>query len=165
MTDYKMLFDTLYDRLCLYATHYVSSIDIAEDVVMEVMTKAYELEQQGGQITNTESYFFQAVKNNCLNYLHKKNTVQINHDIPDMVYDNEADREELARESRLWTAVESLPQKCRLVFLMSKRDGMKYQEIAEELGLSVKTVEAQIGKAYKVLRGKATEIYVFFFFL
>lgn len=165
MTNYKMIFDTLYDKFCLYAVHYVSDIDTAEDIVMEVMTKAFELEQHGGQIANVESYFFHAVKNRCLNYLHKKNPIQINYDIPDMEYHSDDRREELAMEDRLWAAVDSLPYKCRRVLLMSKRDGMKYQEIADELGLSVKTVEAQIGKAYKVLRGKAMKIYIFFFFL
>lgn len=65
-------------------------------------------------------------------------------------------------EAELWTAIDSLPRRCREVFLMSKRDGKRYREIAEELGISEKTVEHQISKALKTLRGKVSD---FFYFL
>jgi RNA polymerase sigma-70 factor (ECF subfamily) len=63
----------------------------------------------------------------------------------------------------LWTAIDSLPEKCREVFVMSKRDGLKYEEIAEELGLSVNTVRNQISKALKILKEGAQKIFSFFF--
>lgn len=66
-----------------------------------------------------------------------------------------------SREAELWTAIEQLPERCREIFLMSKRDSMTYREIAEELCLSEKTVEHQISKALKTLRGKKGD----FFFL
>ena len=56
-----------------------------------------------------------------------------------------------------------LPSERRRIFLLSKRDGLKYQEIAEELHISVKTVEVQISKALKALRETAIRIYTFFF--
>ncbi|MBO5876505.1 MAG: sigma-70 family RNA polymerase sigma factor, partial [Bacteroidales bacterium] len=62
-------------------------------------------------------------------------------------------------EAKLWTAIDSLPEKCRQVFLMSKRDGLKYEEIAQELGLSVNTVRNQISKALNVLKNGAIKIY------
>lgn len=69
------------------------------------------------------------------------------------------DNSELA--ARLWTAIDSLPERCKKIFLMSKLEDKSYSEIAEELGVSVKTVEAQVTKAYKRLRTKAKDIYYF----
>ena len=66
-------------------------------------------------------------------------------------------------EARLWTAIDSLPEKCREVFLLSKRDGLKYEEIAAELEISENTVRNQISKALKILKEGAHKIYMFFF--
>ncbi len=165
MTDYKIIFDTLYRKLCLYAAHYVADIDTAEDIVMETITKAYELEKNGREITNVKGYFFHAVRNRCLDKLHDREKVRSISLCSELEDDTDNGKEELDREDWLWTTIDGLPHQCRRIFLMSKRDGLKYQEIADTLGLSVKTVEAQIGKAYKILRGKAMEIYFFLFFL
>lgn len=165
MIDYKNIFEKQYRKLCLYAVHYVSDVDTAEDMVMDVLTKVCEKEQQGETILNAEVYIFHAVRNNCLRYIQRNKVVRTVSNLPDAEYDTSDGQEELAREERLWSAVDNLPGQCRRIFMMSKRDGMKYQEISEELGLSVKTIEAQIGKAYKILRGKAMDIYFFFFFL
>ena len=67
------------------------------------------------------------------------------------------------RDARLWEAIDRLPPERKKIFLLAKRDGLKYQEIADELRLSVKTVENQMGKALKALREMATRIYLFFF--
>jgi RNA polymerase sigma-70 factor (ECF subfamily) len=68
------------------------------------------------------------------------------------------------RDALLWRAVDALPERCREIFLMSKRDGMSGAEIAEELGISPKTVENQITKAYRSLRDTLNpSIHLFFF--
>ena len=67
------------------------------------------------------------------------------------------------RDARLWTAIDHLPTERKKIFLLSKRDGLTYQEIATELGISIKTVEHQISKALKTLRETAIKIYTFFF--
>ncbi len=56
------------------------------------------------------------------------------------------------RDAKIWKAIDSLPEKCREVFLMSKRDGFSNQEIADELGISIKTVKNQMTKALSRLR-------------
>lgn len=60
-------------------------------------------------------------------------------------------------------AIDSLPEKCREIFLLSKRDSLKYKEIGEKLKISTKTVENQIAKAMKILKDRAIKIYNFFF--
>ena len=81
----------------------------------------------------------------------------------DLSIDEDEAEERSQAEARLWTALDSLPEKCRQVFIMSKRDGLKYEEIAEELDLSVNTVRNQISKALKILKDGARKIYSFFF--
>jgi RNA polymerase sigma-70 factor (ECF subfamily) len=104
-----------------------------------------------------------AVRNRCLDHLRRKGiqTESLKpYDTYGIIEDDDAE-ERSATEARLWTAIDALPEKCRQVFLMSKRDGLKYEEIAEELGLSVNTVRNQISKALNMLKEGARKIYSF----
>jgi RNA polymerase sigma-70 factor (ECF subfamily) len=104
-----------------------------------------------------------SVRNRCLDSLRKKGiqTESLNpYDTYGIIDDDDA-QERSRIEANLWTAIDSLPEKCREVFLMSKRDGLKYEEIAEELGLSVNTVRNQISKALNTLKNGARKIYSF----
>ncbi len=84
-------------------------------------------------------------------------------DLDGNISDEEAAERSL-HEAELWTAIDSLPPRCRQVFIMSKRDNKKYREIAAELGISERTVEHQISKALKVLRGKVDDFFYLFFY-
>ena len=85
-------------------------------------------------------------------------------EFPDEIDTGEEEQVRLAeRDARLWDAIDHLPPERRRIFLLSKRDGLKYQEIAEELHISIKTVENQISKALKALRETAIRIYTFLF--
>jgi RNA polymerase sigma-70 factor (ECF subfamily) len=105
------------------------------------------------------------VRNRCLDHLRKKGipTESLKpYDTYGIIDDDEA-QDRSRTEARLWTAIDSLPEKCREIFILSKRDGLKYEEIAEELGLSVNTVRNQISKALKVLKEGIHKLYMFFF--
>ena len=105
------------------------------------------------------------VRNRCLDHLRKKGipTESLKpYDTYGIIDDDDA-QERSQTEARLWTAIDSLPEKCREVFILSKRDGLKYEEIAEELGLSVNTVRNQISKALKVLKEGVHKLSTFFF--
>jgi RNA polymerase sigma-70 factor (ECF subfamily) len=105
------------------------------------------------------------VRNRCLNHLRKKGipTESLKpYDTYGIIDDDDA-QERSQTEAKLWTAIDSLPEKCREVFILSKRDGLKYEEIAEELNLSVNTVRNQISKALKVLKEGVYKLYTFFF--
>lgn len=82
--------------------------------------------------------------------------------LEDSISDEECEERSLI-EARLWTAIDSLPERCREVFLLSKRDGLKYKEIADKLNVSIKTVENQMSKALRVLKEGSKKIYSFFF--
>ena len=84
--------------------------------------------------------------------------------LPDVADESEEEAIREAEEhARLWRAIDALPPARREIFLLSKRDGLKQQEIAERLHLSIKTVENQMGKALKSLRETAIRVYLFFF--
>lgn len=163
MKGFEFTFKLYYRPLCLYALHYVHDIDNAEDIVQDCFVAM--IERGGGDdISNVRSYLYMAVRNRCLNHLRDAHEELSAKDVEGDISDEEAAEASL-HEAQLWTAIDSLPEKCREVFLMSKQRGLKYREIAQELGISEKTVENQISKALKVLRGKVSDFFYSFFCL
>lgn len=164
-TSFDDLFHYNYRPLCLYALHYVQDADFAEDIVQESYAALWEKLQEGVHVLNRKSYLYMMVRNRCLDHLRKKGipTESLKpYDTYGIIDDDDA-QERSQIEARLWTAIDTLPEKCREVFILSKRDGLKYEEIAEELGLSVNTVRNQISKALKVLKEGIHKLYMFFF--
>ena len=163
--DFEGLFRYNYRPLCLYALHYLGDSDLAEDIVQESYTSLWEKLQEGANVFNRKSYLYMMVRNRCLDHLRKKGipTESLKpYDTYGIIDDDDA-QERSQTEARIWTAIDSLPEKCREVFILSKRDGLKYEEIADELGLSVNTVRNQISKALKLVKEGAQKIYTFFF--
>lgn len=154
-----------YRALCLYALHYVNHLDISEDLVQDCFCKLWEQPDRVRHEEAVRAYLFRMVRNACMDYV-RKNTEQNYEVLPsdlEGVLDEVECEEQARKEARLWEAIDRLPDRCRKIFLMNKRDGMKYKEIAQALGLSVNTVENQVIKALKRLRADAERIYHFFF--
>ena len=178
MQEIDMVFQQYYRPLCLYALHYLHDLDEAEDVVQDCFVRLLEsdkyerlclLSVASQSLTNQlKSFLYASVRNACIDRLRCKNPILQDvspSDLQGLITDEQA-VDSSSREAELWTAIEQLPNRCREIFLMSKRDGMTYREIAEELGLSEKTVEHQISKALKILRGRKEELsYVSCFFV
>lgn len=155
--DTDQLFRFYYRPLCLYALHYIQDIDTVEDIVQDCYVRLMEKLP----VANEKAYLYAAVRNACIDYFRKNNPERTNInpiDLEGEISDEEAAERSL-HEAELWTAIDSLPERCREIFLMSKRDGKKYHEIAEELHISEKTVEKQINKALKTLRNKKEEFF------
>lgn len=172
--DIEALFRAHYRALCLYALHYVDDLAVAEDVVMDSFVRLYERSAtEASPVLCTKSYLYQMVRNASIDYLRRKAAegapdaalpLDAVPDVADTTHEEQQLLQERSdREARLWKAIDALPQACRNILLLSKRDGLKNREIADVLGLSVKTVEAQLTKAYASLRGKAREIYMLLF--
>lgn len=148
------LFKQYYRPLCLYAAHYLNGDIVAsEDIVQDCFVKLWQQEAKR-DITDKRAFLYTAVRNACIDSLrrqHPEITSIDPSDLEGVISDEEAvDRSE--QEAKVWEIIDALPDRCREVFLMAKRDGMTYNEIAEELDISVKTVEHQISKAMKRLR-------------
>ncbi|MBQ9174474.1 MAG: RNA polymerase sigma-70 factor [Bacteroidales bacterium] len=154
------IYKRYYRPLCLYALHYMGDVDESEDVVQECLTSVW---QNGTVVSNGKSYLYTTVRNRCIDRLRSKGRIDV---VPMDDVSEISDEEAQARSERealLWTAVDSLPAKRRKILLMSKRDGLKYEEIALRLGISENTVRNQISRALETLRSKASDILYFFF--
>jgi RNA polymerase sigma-70 factor (ECF subfamily) len=159
--DYKafeFIFNKYYNFLCNYALKFVVSPDVAEEVVSDVFYKVWKNRKKIVIKTSFESYLFRAVKNQSLDFLKSKANQNLSLDDVSPVYERKADMtpedtlmfQEL--EGGIEDAIESLPPKCKRIFKSSRFQGLKYAEIADKYGISVKTVETQMGRALSHLR-------------
>lgn len=163
-TEFEQSFKSLYKPLCLYSLRITGSLDDTEDIVQQAFSDAWDKNCSGQRIENLKTYMYRAVYNRSVSFVSQRNFCQSEETLPDVEdVSLEDDVYEAERNARLWNAIDNLPPARKTIFLMAKRDGLKYQEIAEKLQLSVKTVENQMGKALKTLRETAVRIYTFFF--
>lgn len=133
----------------MYALRIVNDAEDARDIVSESFLKAWQTIEAGTEIENFKSYMYNSVRNECISFLRRRReTVEIENigDVDDEIVDTSE------RDAAIWRAIENLPERCREVFLLSKRDGLSQEEIAEELDISIKTVKNQMTKAYSRLR-------------
>ncbi len=133
----------------MYALRLVDDAVIAEDMVQDAFMKAWIYIEKGGEIDNFTAFMYRTLRNVCLSYLRDKRDMLGEEYIPDV---EEEDIDTSFRDAEIWKAIDSLPEKCREIFLMSKRDGLTNEEIADELEISVKTVKNQMTKAFSRLR-------------
>lgn len=165
--DFENTFMDLYRPLCLYALSITKTYEDSEDIVQQLFADIWE-KLCAGELTvsNLKSYLYTAVRNRSLNFCNKDNTNLPLEEQDCQIANEDSQEEEIrqtSREAQMWELIDDLPQERRTIFLMAKQKGMKYQEIAEELQISIKTVENQMGRALKTLREKAIKIYLFFF--
>ncbi|MCH5318359.1 MAG: sigma-70 family RNA polymerase sigma factor [Paramuribaculum sp.] len=133
----------------MYALRLVNDAPTAEDIVSEAFTKAWIRVEEGECIENFPAYMYRSVRNECISFLREKKEMIGLENIPE-IDDETVDTSE--RDAKIWRAIDNLPEKCREIFLLSKRDGLSNQEIADELGISLKTVKNQMTKAFSRLR-------------
>lgn len=147
--EFETAFRKLYLPLGMYALRLVDDADIAEDLEQDAFMKAWIYIGDGGEIDNFTAFMYRALRNECLKYLRSRRETLGEESIPEI---SEENIDTSVRDARIWKAIDNLPEKCREVFLMSKRDGLTNEEIAEELGISIKTVKNQMTKAFSRLR-------------
>lgn len=151
--EFETYFRRLYLPLGMLALRIVDNADDAEDIVEETFMKAWQAISCGTEIENFNSYIYRSVRNECVSFLRRKKELEDIDSIPEIC---EEIIDTSFRDAQIWKAIDELPEKCRDVFLMSKRDGFSNAEIAEELGISIKTVKNQMTKAFARLRESLT---------
>jgi RNA polymerase sigma-70 factor (ECF subfamily) len=127
----------------------------AEDVAQDVMLELWKRRESLAIESSLRGYLIRATRNRTLNDIrHRKVTERAQAADLDLPLVPRADAATMERElaGRLKQALDRLPPRCREVFGLSRVRGLRYSEIAEAMGISVKTVEAQMGKALKLLR-------------
>lgn len=154
---FEQTFRKYYERLCNYGASLLKDDDEAEEVVQTVFLAIWEKRADLEITLSLKSYLYRAVHNHCLNRFkhanvretHREYTAffiaQSHESVTETIHANEL-------EERIEKAVCTLPEQCQKVFRMSRFQELRYQEIADQLGISIKTVENQIGKALKILR-------------
>lgn len=147
--EFEKEFRKLYMPLGMYALRIVGNADDAEDMVENAFLQTWQTLGNGQEPDNFRAYMYRAVRNQCLSFLRGRKDSADVAEIPE-ASDEEIDTSE--RDAGIWKAIDALPDKCRQVFLLSKRDGLSNEEIAAEMGISIKTVKNQMTKAYARLR-------------
>lgn len=145
---------------------YVGDLEDAKNIVHEAFVSVWEKFDSLPQDTNYRSYLYTAVRNRSLNFIRdrKKHTALENVSENHLAEaNNPLEVSELEKEIEI--AIESLPEKCREIFEANRLEGLKYAQIAEKLGISVKTVEAQMSKALSILRQHLGEFISILIFL
>lgn len=155
--SFEALFRDHYQMLCHFARKFVGDMDEAEELVQDLFAQLWERREQLQVETSAKSYLFSAARNRCLNYIkHRKVREQHSESVLASPLESEPDAtqalEAAELQSRIQATIQGLPPRCREVFVLSRFEGKKYQEIATQLGISPRTVEVQIGKALKILR-------------
>lgn len=156
---FKKRFEQHYPRLCNIALGYVPSRQDAEDIVQELFINVWNRGKDTLDEADFYAYMTTSVRNCCISFLRKKKFSTISIDnlakIPCEHPFDTCSTEETATEDHLQAALKTLPERCQQIFLLNKLKGKKYREIAQETGLSEKTVEHHIAKAMKMLRAYA----------
>jgi len=152
---FEEAFKSNFKALHAYAYTMLQDEGAAEEIVQTVFLKLWESRNRMTIHTSLRAYLYRSVYHESLNYLkHKKvqrkymEEAMIEHK-RQQAMDDESDKE---LQRQLQQALRRLPEKCRTVFQLSRFEELKYQEIADELGISLKTVEAHMAKALRLLR-------------
>lgn len=164
---YEKIFNEYYGMLCLFAKKITGDMERARDIVQEVFVNLYSDRTTLHINTSLKSYLFKCVYNACLNNVkqHKIHSIHqeyLKQHSPLSFSQDMVVRAELEEAIRI--TVESLPDQCRRIFKMNRYDGKKNSLIAEELGISIRTVETQISKALTVLRTNLADFLAFLLF-
>jgi RNA polymerase sigma-70 factor (ECF subfamily) len=159
---FEVLFKAHFKALHSYASVMLYYDSHAEEIVQNMFVRLWERRDLLDVQTSVKAYLYKCVHNDCLNYIKHKKIKARYQDHAAFTMNDQAERtsDKLVLgelQNRLQAAMNELPEQCRTIFQMSRFEELKYREIAEELGLSVKTVESQMGKALRILRVKLVD--------
>ena len=153
---FEHLFKAYCQPLINFARRFVRDVQIAENIVQDVFLKIWTNRIKLNPSLNIKTYLFTAVRNQTLNHLRhakmEKDSVADMQLITTPVKTPENGWKEKELATSIQQAINELPKKCQTIFLMNRFDQLTYQEIADILNLSIKTVETQMGRALKFLR-------------
>ncbi|HDZ15322.1 hypothetical protein LCGC14_0719620 [marine sediment metagenome] len=168
---YVFLLEKYQRRLYAYALTLIKDRALAKDITQNVFLRTWQFREKLKSGYSLQSFLFTSIYNEFVNtYRKNKSTLLVENEyfkslatLVDSVDDKETQR----LISFVKTEVDLLPPKCRQIFTLSKSEGLTNPEIAEYLNISIKAVEAQISKAFKILRtklGQKFEVILFLLF-
>jgi len=160
---YEYLFNQHYDWLCNYIFQLSGDRNLSKDIVQEVMIRLWEKKKQITIKGSLKGYLFRSCHNQFLQQLRKEKKQpdlldKIRWDaICESYFEQKEDNTYLRSTSlKLEELIGKLPPKCKEIFIMNKLERRKYREIAQDMGISIKTVENQMSKALRIIRENAS---------
>ena len=160
--EFEKLFRSSYVSLVRYAKTLIWDLDASEEIVQELFFRLWQDRQTIRIESSLNGYLYRSVHNRALHYLEHQKVVSrhagevlaaadmTSEPVTDAIYYHEL-------QARVARVLERLPERCRLIFKMNRFEGLKYIEIADKLAVSLKTVEADMGKALKEFRKALAE--------
>ena len=155
--QFESLFRSSYVSLVRYAKSFVRDHDTAEEIVQDLFFRLWDERNKIKIETSLNGYLFRAVHNRCLHLLEHRKVIEKHEQ--EIIQEQKGSIEDVSEQvhyKELQSAVvrilERLPARCGRIFCMNRFEGLKYNEIAKKLAVSVKTVEADMGKALKEFR-------------
>lgn len=151
---FNQLFSKYYKRLCRFAYVIIRCNHSAEEIVQDIFVKLWEKREKLNVMLNLDSYLFVSVRNSSLNMLKfnqvRKNYCQDSDTIANVEENIEFDSATFLNQ--LDRAIANLPEQCRIIYFLKNFEGLTYDEIANYLDISSKTVENQVRIAMIKLR-------------
>ena len=163
--SFEKLFKELYTPLCRYCIQFVRIPEIAEEIVQDIFIYIWDNRSKIQIHTSIKSYLYTSTRNKSIDYIKSKyariNFVNEEYSYGTVEHSNPlSSLEENELSSIVTKAIEDLPEKCYIIFSMSRYGDLTNKQIAQELNISEKTVEAQITIAIKKIKSKIEKYYV-----
>lgn len=153
---FRQLFDAYYKYLTVTAYRYLHEGEKAKDMAQDAFVELWNRRESLTITSGVKAYLRKAVVNKCLNYIKREKRIDFSENalLPETPTSPDATDNLEYEETRktIQDAIDTLPEKCRIIFCMSRFDEKSHKEIAAELDISTKTIENQITRALKTLR-------------
>lgn len=155
---FELLFRKYYLKLRSFVNKFLHDQEEAEEIVEEVFVRIWENRQSIDPDNSLVSYMFKTAQNLSLNAIRKKKTISrsievLQAEYADNIYSySSEDHHVFELEANIASAIEKIPARSKEVFMLSRMSGLKYDQIAHKLNISIRTVEVHISKALKILR-------------
>jgi len=160
--QFETLFRSYYISLVKYAGTVIRDQDTAEEIVQDLFFRLWQNREKLIIESSLNGYLFRSVHNRCLHHIEHKKVVERH--AHEMAFESELSTEDPSEvlqykelQAKIAAILERLPERCGKIFCMNRFEGLKYSEIADKLSVSVKTVEANMGKALKEFRKALAE--------
>lgn len=158
---FEDLFRSVYPALCGYANKMLKDSDQAEEIVQEMFYLFWKRRDTNVISISLKSYLYKSVYNKCLHYIDHISVVNKYASLYEQSAKSYYSPDDALQASEMYSVykktLHELPERCREIFQLSRKYGLKYHEIADRLSISVKTVEANMGKALKAFRTSLAE--------
>ena len=162
VAQFESLFRSSYVSLVRYAMTLIKDHDTAEEIVQDLFFRIWKEKEKMKIESSLNGYLFRSVHNKCLHYIeHNKVVLKYAEEMSHRRTENQDNPSDILHykelQAKIAVILEKLPERCGKIFCMSRFEGLKYNEIAAKLSVSVKTVESNMGRALKEFRKELKE--------